>query len=385
MTSLRLTFITNFIPHYRVETFRLLAQRYQTRFVLFSDGREKNWLQENGTASGHFQYTYLKGFRFGGVRIAPGLIPIAWLDNSDVTVKCLNGKFALPVVALACMARRHPFIIWTGDWSVLDTRLSRLFAKLNNAVCRHADAVVTYGEHVSRYLIANGVPSENIITSQHAVTNAFYSRPVSLQEVEELRSSLQIPDDARIVLSVGRLVEIKGLQYLIRGFAEAATARNLILVLVGTGPEREQIEALAKELKIAERVRFAGYMSPYDTVRYYAAATVFVIASVTSHGWKESWGLVVNEAFNQGVPVIATNAVGAADGGLVRDGENGFIVPERDAHAIAAAVSRVVDDQALRGKLSANARSRIATWGQEQMVDAFSAAIERVTQKRRGV
>ena len=63
-----------------------------------------------------------------------------------------------------------------------------------------------------------------------------------------------------------------------------------------------------------------------------------MLPSITTALDKEPWGLVVNEAMHAGLPVVATDAVGAAAGGLVRDGENGFVVPERDADALAAAV-----------------------------------------------
>jgi glycosyltransferase involved in cell wall biosynthesis len=303
-------------------------------------------------------------------------------DQSDVVIKCINGKFALPLVFAACRARQRPFILWTGSWSVLDSIANRLVERFNLYVCRRADAVVTYGDHVTRYLIERGVSPVNIFTSKHAVSNSLYSRPVTPEEIESLRSRLAVPRGARIVLYVGRLVAQKGLNYLIQGFAEAGKSRNTCLVIVGTGPERQACEELARTLGVIERVRFPGYVSPQDTVAYYAAAYAFVLSSITWHGWKETWGLVINEAFNQGVPVVSTDAVGAAAGGLVLDGENGIVVPERNSEAIAVALGRLLDDPELRHRLSVNARSRIAMWDQPDMVRAFSGAIEYVVRKR---
>jgi glycosyltransferase involved in cell wall biosynthesis len=93
--------------------------------------------------------------------------------------------------------------------------------------------------------------------------------------------------------------------------------------------------------------------------------------------------LVVNEAFNQGVPVIATDAVGAAAGGLVQDGINGFVVPERDSVALAKALRRILDDPDLRERFSQNARQIIAAWDNERMVLGFRQAIEYVTGQSR--
>jgi len=89
----------------------------------------------------------------------------------------------------------------------------------------------------------------------------------------------------------------------------------------------------------------------------------------------------VNEAMNQGVPVIATEAVGAAAGGLVQNGVNGWVVPERDSLALARALRRTLRDPVLRAALSRGARRTIAGWDNERMVQGFRAAIAAVTAK----
>ena len=88
---------------------------------------------------------------------------------------------------------------------------------------------------------------------------------------------------------------------------------------------------------------------------------------------------MVNEGFNQGVPVIATDAVGAAAGGLVLDGANGFVVPQGDSGALAAALGRILDDPPLRDRMGENARRAVATWDAERMVRGFRRAIAYVT------
>ncbi len=82
---------------------------------------------------------------------------------------------------------------------------------------------------------------------------------------------------------------------------------------------------------------------------------------------------------NQGVPVVATDAVGAAAGGLVQDGVNGFVVPEQDSQALARALQRVLDESDLRDHLSQNARRIITGWDNDQMVKGFREAIAYVT------
>jgi glycosyltransferase involved in cell wall biosynthesis len=150
---------------------------------------------------------------------------------------------------------------------------------------------------------------------------------------------------------------------------------DAILVVAGDGSHRPHLEALVMEEGLQHKVRFAGYVSPEETVIYYAIAELFVLPSVTMPSGKEPWGLVVNEVMNQGVPVVATTAVGAAVGGLVQHGVNGFVVPERDSRALAQEIEQVLSNTTLREELSQNARRTIAAWDNERMIQGFQQAI----------
>jgi glycosyltransferase involved in cell wall biosynthesis len=84
---------------------------------------------------------------------------------------------------------------------------------------------------------------------------------------------------------------------------------------------------------------------------------------------------------NQGVPVVATTAVGAAAGGLVQSGVNGEIVPERDSRALAQVIERILNNGTLREEMSQNAHQMIAAWNNEQMVQGFQQAIAYTVQR----
>jgi len=91
--------------------------------------------------------------------------------------------------------------------------------------------------------------------------------------------------------------------------------------------------------------------------------------------FREPWGLVVNEAMNRGLAVIASDAVGAAAGGLVRDGINGLVVPSGDAHALAAALRRLAGDGELRRRLGAQAAEDVRAFNHDAWAQGFSAAL----------
>jgi glycosyltransferase involved in cell wall biosynthesis len=375
MAQTKVAFVTHFCPHYRVDTFEILAQLYDVEYVFYSSGNEWYGQGIHGVRGGNFRYTYLPGFQLTQTtRVAPALLTHLWRKDYAVFVKCINGRFALPVTYLIARLRRIPFVLWTGIWVTIRTPFHRLAFPLARWIYRHADAIAVYGEHVKSYLVQQGVQAEKIFVAAHAVDNSLYSSPVSSQERARCKAELYL-DGGKVVLYLGRLEEIKGLSYLLTAFARLRLD-DAVLVLAGDGSLRQPLTALAQELGILSKTRFAGYVSPEDAASYYAVADLLVLPSVTMPTGKETWGLVVNEAMNQGLPVIATDAVGAAAGGLVQSGVNGFVVPERNTAALAEAMGRILTDDKLRKEMRQNARRIVAGWDNERMVKGFQLAIE---------
>lgn len=372
---MRVAFVTNFASHYRVKTFETLARYYDVKYMFFSRGGEWYWQRRHGTCAGDFDYEYLPGISVAGTRITPSLISKLVTGRYDVVLKCINGRFALPAAYLTARLCRRPFVLWTGIWSALETPFHRAISWVTNYVYRHADAIVVYGQHVKTFLTARGVDPKRIFIAAHAVDNAAYCQAVSTEQVAALRARFTISATAQVVLYLGRLETVKGLGYLIDAFA-GMNHPDAVLVLAGTGSEKALLARQAADLGVAEQVRFVGYVPVESAPEFYAMADVFVLPSISVPTGKELWGLVVNEAFNQGAPVVATDAVGAAAGGLVQHNQNGLIVPERDSNALGAAISRILNEPGLRARLSLAARQTIRGWDNERMVAGFREAIE---------
>jgi glycosyltransferase involved in cell wall biosynthesis len=372
---MKVAFVTHFCPHYRVKTFELLARFHEVDYFFYSQGKEWYGQGIHGVRSGQFRYEYLPGFQLTRqTRVAPSLLTRLWPNNYDVIVKCINGRFALPAAYVSARLRGVPFVLWTGIWSSVRTPLHLLGFPITRWIYRHADAVAVYGEHVKRYLVEQGVTKEKIFVASHAVDNALYCQPVSSQEIAAQRAKLSV-EGRKVVLYLGRFEEVKGLDYLLRAFARLRRDDS-VLVLAGDGTLYNKLLTLAQQLGIEEKIRFVGYVPPEQARNYYAIADMFVLPSITMPAQKETWGLVVNEAMNQGVPVIASEAVGAAAGGLVQSGVNGFVVPERDSAALADAMERIFADDSLRAAMRHNARRIVAEWNNETMVKGFLDAIE---------
>jgi len=168
----------------------------------------------------------------------------------------------------------------------------------------------------------------------------------------------------RVILSVGRLVERKGIDHVLRAFptvlARHPDARYLI---VGDGPYRSTLERIANSLSISEQVVFAGEVRPEELVAHYALAEIFIQPNRDlADGDTEGFGLVFLEANACGKQAIAGRAGGAPD--AVSHGENGLLVDGYDIDAIAGAIDLVLTDDHLRAKLreGALARAAVSSW-----------------------
>jgi glycosyltransferase involved in cell wall biosynthesis len=174
------------------------------------------------------------------------------------------------------------------------------------------------------------------------------------------------------VLSVGNLEPVKGLDVMIRAMGELhRSGRAVRYRIVGGGPERERLAALAAGLGVADRVELAGPMAGPDLVAAYQGAALLVMPSrVLANGGRDGLPNVIVEAMASGVPVVAT-AVGAI-GEAVVDGETGLLVPPEDPAALAAAIARVLEDGTLAERLARAARRLVVDrFDRQRCVEGF--------------
>ena len=301
--------------------------------------------------------------------------------NYDVIIKCNNGRFAVPATFLTARALGKPFILIIDIWTRIRTAGHQIMFPLFKYILKHADAVITHGAHMKDYVIGEGVDPGKIFVAPYAIDNLAYSQPVQETAIQSLRSEMRLHPEHKTILYLGRHSVEKGISFLLTAFAQLKQT-DTVLILAGEGPERQNLESLSQRLGITDRVRFPGYIPIPKTREYYAIADVFVLPSIsTSHG-KETWGIVVNEALNQGVPVIATDAVGAVAGGLVQHGINGLVVPEKNPAALAQTLDKLLTDHDLHHSLSLAARSSVAGWTSERSAAGYQQAIDYVLRRR---
>jgi len=368
---MKILLIVNLCTHYRVKLFELLDKMYDIRFLFFSKGERYYDGQQH---LGNFKGEYLWGLNIlPRVRINPKLIYELLFYDYDVLVKCINGPLPILLSFFISKIRGKKFILWTGLWHHPETLFHRFSFPFVKFIYRHSDAICVYGAHVKKYLISLGIDKNKIFIFQKAADNSLYNKSISTERVDSLTRDLNI-NGKKVVLFVGQLKKEKGVSYLIDAF-EKLSRDDVVLVLIGKGVQKKYLQSLAAGCGLDGRVLFLDYMKNDELYAFYAMADVFALPSITTKTFKEPWGMVVNEAMNQGCPVVATNAVGAAAGGLVRNGINGFIVPEKDSTALREALGNILNDEDIRSKMSAASKRIISEYTVESKAEGFRQAI----------
>ncbi|MDD4857697.1 MAG: glycosyltransferase family 4 protein [Candidatus Krumholzibacteria bacterium] len=179
----------------------------------------------------------------------------------------------------------------------------------------------------------------------------------------EARKSMSLPSDDVLLVTFSRLVKSKRIELFLRAAAmmDPLLLKRVTVVIGGDGPERARLEREARALGLERKVIFTGAIPHRDVVRFLKASDVFAATNELTN-----MSLPPCEAILCGVPVVAFDVSGTSE--VVRDGETGLLVPNGDVAALAAALERIVRDEALRKRLGAQAlafaRAHFVSWGQ---------------------
>lgn len=367
-----LAFVTHKCPHYRTGFFEHFTDRLAGRFemtVYFTD-HDVTW-QEYGD----FDYEVLwRTMVHENYEFAPSVFVHLYRSEPDVVIAGPVEQFAAHAAYLYASVTATPFILWTGEWTLPKTTLRTLTFPLIKRIYHGADSLAVYGPHIRDYAADLGVDRDKIHLAWNT-TDIEYFRNPNKDDVRELRDQLDIPEDAPVALYVGRHVKEKGLEYLIDAFCEIVNEiePTPYLLVVGDGDRRAELEEQAADL---DTVLFPGYVENEDLLTYYGLADVFVLPSVQTEIFREPWGLVVTEAMASGTPVVTTSEVGIAAAGVVKDGKNGYIVPERNPTVLADRLERLLTDEDLQREMGETATEVISEYDYDKMVDGFVAAID---------
>jgi glycosyltransferase involved in cell wall biosynthesis len=246
-----------------------------------------------------------------------------------------------------------------------------------------AATLVVCGTHMRSWVAAEFGRDDHVYVMPNAIETSSFGARARPEQVTRFREGIGL-DDSPIACFVGRFEAEKGITQLLRAFATCDA--DLKLVLVGEGSQRPLIEETVRDLNLASRVRLLGWVRQEELPALYQAADFLVMPSITTALVRETWGVVANEAMASGLPVIATDAVGAAAGGLIVDRVTGLVVPESDVDGLAGALSELAGDAELRRRLGAAAARHVTRFTLDGAAEAFERAVRRAvaTTRNRG-
>ena len=307
----------------------------------------------------------------GGVRIRKALYALAPVVMAAAHRKArrvlAEGAFDLihahwvvpngPIGARAASSHALPLVMTLHGSDVAVSERSRSIGRVARWSLRRSAAVTAPSEDLlerARRLGAHGLLE---CTPYGSDVSAFEVAPGVLEEV---RRRLGFASESIVVAGVGRLIPVKGFEYLLEAHAVAVAAvPELRLVLVGDGDARSDLEQRAHELGVSGTVVFAGAAARTEIPAYMAAADIVAVPSVRHGGYVDGLPNVALEAMAAGRPVVGSRVGGIPE--LVREGENGLLVAERDAPALAEALVTLARDPGLRARLGAGGQAEIRT------------------------
>ncbi len=293
-------------------------------------------------------------FLMQGLHLATGL-PAARFAGKTIVVK-ISGSGVIPLMR---RSRMGPLELgWMAKW---------------------ASRVMVLNEGMLQEALDGGLPKNLLTWMPNPVdTNEF--RPGTAAENADLRARYGIAADAKIVLYVGRLSQEKGLLELMRAFAAAARrVAEAMLILVGDGPMRPQLETLADELGLTPaQIRFPGRVDSSEVPLWLRAADVFALTSPN-----EGFPCALAEAMSAGLASVVSRVPGNTQ--LVDDGVHGITVALDDCDAIAGALVQLLNDPELRRRMGQVARERVVErYSTDQIIDRYEALFSEVLARRAG-
>jgi glycosyltransferase involved in cell wall biosynthesis len=241
-------------------------------------------------------------------------------------------------------------LVTTVHGWVQHTRRTPLYYRIDQLCLPRYERVICVSDDLLESCLAAGVPAKNCVLLENGIDTAEYARQ---RTVAEAKTALGLPTTGFVVGAVGRLSGEKGFDVLTRSIhALVSRGLDVRLVIVGEGGERANLERLARELHLGDRVRLVGWQT--DVRNHFEAMDVFALSSL-----REGLPNVLLEAMALEVPVVSTRVNGVPR--LVQDGRNGFLVNAGDLDGLTTALSGLLKNDGLRELFRTAGRRTVET------------------------
>lgn len=304
------------------------------------------------------------------------------LVNFDLPGRLIKGRFDAVVFMgwgvvtywlgfAACLLGHIPFFLY-GDSNEIPANHSirqGLRDRVLRALFARAAGFLATGRYNSEYYKHYGVEEARLFFVPWAVDNDRFESESRLTEAErnELRKAYGISPDALVVMFSGKLLPRKGPMDLLEAFAGMPNRERAVLLFVGDGVERERLEEFC-EARSLKNVSITGFLNQSILPKMYGMSDVFVLPS-----YFDPRATVVNEAMAAGLACVVSDRVGPS-GDIVKDGENGFVVPAGDISALRSRLDRFIEEPFLARRMGDCSREIIGRWSYREDVEGMVAA-----------
>ena len=245
-----------------------------------------------------------------------------------------------------------------------------LIGRAAKSVYKRVDIVFSPGKKNKEYFMKNGVSGNKIVWLPD-------SCEIPLCDYQDLRKKYIIPNDAKIVLYFGRIIQQKGLDILIHAFNKLnkSTDAKIFLLIAGDGSFKNYCEDLAKRLKI-KNICFCGRIEPHERYNFFSQCDIFVHPGTFYEGRTDVWGLTLNEAIQCGKIIISTDAVGSAYDLI--NVKNGYLVSSGNVNELFEALKNaILNENLVFEAKNENAKIR-KIYNSANMAKCFIEGVEKI-------
>jgi glycosyltransferase involved in cell wall biosynthesis len=386
----RVAVVTSHVIQYQDPLFRRLAMHPEIDLtVLFCSrigaeryydwdlGVELSWDIEMLHGYRHEFLRNISPKRGGGfwTRVNPGVVTAVVRGGYDAVIVMGWGSITAWLTFITCRVMRVPFHL-NGDNSFIeDPRTPK--GKLRKLMLRwlfvRTSGFLLMGTMNGDFYRYFGGDPRRFFLVPYAIDNQrfFDGSHMTSARREALRDELGVPQGAVVILFSGKLMSRKRPLHAIQALEQMRRRDTAALLFMGDGEERRMLESYVKERGL-RNVIFLGFVNQARMPQIYGVSDVMVLPSTY-----DPRGTVVNEAMACGLPVVISDRVGVwGAGDIVRDGENGFVVPVGDVARFAQALDELTSDANLRERMGKRSLEIISKWDYDQDVDGILAALK---------
>lgn len=361
----KVLFIHNTLPEYRIQFFCELSKRVELTLMITDQKLASSIYQLAADVPDTLKVIYMNKYDDIKNLIDNEYWDIVVLPPADTVYQAKCAYVALK----KSMAHGIRTVYWTEKWEpspILQPMMKKIKNRLQGMLigyfAKSVNVCIAAGSMSKRYYQSLGIEASKIRIAVDSSTSPNVTSDIDVRDI------FHIPSHSSIVLFFSRVVKRKGADLLVKAM-EKLNEDKVFLLICGEGEHLQEVKEIAEKKKMGN-VRFCGKIQPNDRAAYFAQSDVFVLPSYSLGGVIEAWGLTCNEALEQGTPVVATTAVGAAHD--LADGKCCLMVKENDMDSLAKGIKTVLSE----GDLNANCKALYSKFSVENMAESFYEAFK---------